>query len=182
MTIELAVGAAVEEFRSSGRIVIVGASLTGLRAAEALRKEGFRGRLTIIGDEPYEPYDRPRCPSRSCRVGAADRTKLPRMRAIDADWRLGVAATGLDRTTRQVLLADGQQVGYDRLLIATGVRARPWFNAEEAALDGVFTIRTRDDAAGLRRRWPPDPGGSWSSAPGSSAPRWPRSAASSTWT
>ena len=59
MTIELAVGAAVEEFRSSGRIVIVGASLAGLRAAEALREEGFRGRLTIIGDEPYEPYDRP---------------------------------------------------------------------------------------------------------------------------
>ena len=45
--------------RRSGRIVIVGASLAGLRAAEALREEGFRGRLTIIGDEPYEPYDRP---------------------------------------------------------------------------------------------------------------------------
>ncbi len=111
----------------------------------------------------------------------ADHTKLPRIRAIDADWRLGVAATGLDRTIRQVLLADGEQVGYDRLLIATGVRARPRFNAEEAALDGVFTIRTRDDAAGLREALAADPGGSWSSAPGSSAPRWPRSAASSPW-
>ena len=183
MTIELAVGAAVEEFRSSGRIVIVGASLAGLRAAEALREEGFRGRLTIIGDEPYEPYDRPPL-SKQVLHGwvPADHTKLPRMRAIDAEWRLGVAATGLDRTTRQVLLADGEQVGYDRLLIATGVRARPWFNAEEAALDGVFTIRTATTRPGCGRRWPPAPGGSWSSAPGSSAPRWPRSAASSTWT
>jgi 3-phenylpropionate/trans-cinnamate dioxygenase ferredoxin reductase subunit len=49
----------VEAFKSSGRIVIVGASLAGLRAAEALRKEGFSGHLTIIGDEHYEPYDRP---------------------------------------------------------------------------------------------------------------------------
>jgi NADPH-dependent 2,4-dienoyl-CoA reductase/sulfur reductase-like enzyme len=159
MTIELAVGAAVEEFRSSGRIVIVGASLAGLRAAEALREEGFRGRLTIIGDEPYEPYDRPPLSKQVLRGWVpADHTKLPRMRAIDAEWRLGVAATGLDRATRQVLLADGQQVGYDRLLIATGVRARPWFNPEEAALDGVFTIRTRDDAAGLREALAARPG------------------------
>ena len=50
----------------------------------------------------------------------ADNTKLPRMRAIDADWRLGVAATGLDRANRQVLLANGEKVPYDRLLIATG--------------------------------------------------------------
>jgi NADPH-dependent 2,4-dienoyl-CoA reductase/sulfur reductase-like enzyme len=96
MTIELAVGAAVEEFRSNGRIVIVGASLAGLRAAEALREEGFRGSVTIIGDEPYEPYDRPPL-SKQVLHGwvPADHTALPRLRAIDADWRLGVAATGL---------------------------------------------------------------------------------------
>ena len=82
----------------------------------------------------------------------ADHTKLPRRRAIDAEWRLGVAATGLDRAAKQVLLANGEQVPYDRLLIATGVRARPWFNPAEAALDGVFSIRTRDDAARLRER------------------------------
>ena len=81
----------------------------------------------------------------------ADHTK-PRRRVIDADWRLGVAATGLDRSTKQVRLADGEQVRYDLLLIATGVRARPWFNPAEAALDGVFSIRTRDDAARLRER------------------------------
>ena len=82
----------------------------------------------------------------------ADHTALPRRRMIDADWRLGAAATGLDRSTKQVRLANGEQVRYDLLLIATGVRARPWFNPAEAALDGVFSIRTRDDAARLRER------------------------------
>ena len=57
--IDSTLDAALEEFKGSGRIVIVGASLAGLRAAETLREEGFRGHLTIIGDEPYEPYDRP---------------------------------------------------------------------------------------------------------------------------
>ena len=82
----------------------------------------------------------------------ADHTALPRKRPIDAEWRLGVAATGLDRAAKQVRLADGEEVPYDLLLIATGVRARPWFNPAEAALDGVVSIRTRDDAAELRQR------------------------------
>jgi 3-phenylpropionate/trans-cinnamate dioxygenase ferredoxin reductase subunit len=142
----------VQAFKSSGRIVIVGASLAGLRAAEALRKEGFNGHLTIIGDEPYEPYDRPPL-SKQVLMGSvpADHTKLPRMRAVDAEWRLGVAAVGLDRSNRQVRLANGDQVPFDRLLIATGTRARPWPNPKEAALEGVFTIRTRDDAASIQR-------------------------------
>ena len=141
----------VDTFRAEGRIVIVGASLAGLRAAEALRERGFHGSLTIIGDEPHEPYDRPPL-SKQVLQGwvRADHTALPRMRAVDADWRLGVAATGLDRANRQVLLATGDAVPYDRLLIATGVRARPWPNPAEAALRGVFTVRTREDAAGLQ--------------------------------
>ena len=147
-----AVHALVEEFKTNGRIVIVGASLAGLRAAEALRAEGFRGHLTIIGDEPYEPYDRPPL-SKQVLEGwvPADHTTLPHQRAIDAEWRLGVAATGLDRAAKVVRLANGEEVPYDRLLIATGVRARPWFHPAEAALDGVFTIRTSDDAAGLQQ-------------------------------
>ncbi len=142
----------VREFRANGRIVAVGASLAGLRAAEALREEGFTGSLTIIGDEPYEPYDRPPL-SKQVLKGwvAADHTKLPRMREVDADWRLGVAATGRDRAGKHVRLADGEQGGYDRLLIATGTRARQRPNPTEAALHGVHTIRTRDDAAQLRK-------------------------------
>ncbi|MEV0466228.1 FAD-dependent oxidoreductase [Nocardia tengchongensis] len=141
----------VRMFRAEGRIVIVGASLAGLRAAEALRDKGFCGPLTLIGDETHEPYDRPPLSKQVLKGWVrADHTKLPRMRDIDAQWRLGVAATGLDRVNKQVLLATGDAVPYDRLLIATGVRARPWFNPAEAALQGVFTVRTCDDAARLQ--------------------------------
>jgi 3-phenylpropionate/trans-cinnamate dioxygenase ferredoxin reductase subunit len=138
--------------KTSGRIVIVGASLAGLRAAEALRKEGFRGKLTLIGDEPHEPYDRPPL-SKQVLTGwvPAEHTALPRLHKLDAEWRLGVAATGLDLAADRVRLADGQEVGFDRLLIATGVRARPWPNKAEAALDGVCVVRTRTDSARLQR-------------------------------
>jgi 3-phenylpropionate/trans-cinnamate dioxygenase ferredoxin reductase subunit len=138
-------------FKSNGQIVIVGASLAGLRGAEALRNEGFSGHLIIIGDEPHEPYDRP--PLSKQVLGGwvrADHTKLPRMREVDAEWRLGVAATGLDRAKKLVRLADGGEVHFDRLLIATGVRARPWPNPAEAALEGVHTLRTCDGAARLQ--------------------------------
>jgi NADPH-dependent 2,4-dienoyl-CoA reductase/sulfur reductase-like enzyme len=139
--------------KSGGRIAIVGASLAGLRAAETLRREGFVGHLTIVGDEPYEPYDRPPL-SKQVMLGwvPADQTALPRLQELDAEWRLGVAARELDLAGNRVLLADGQEVDFDRLLIATGVRARAWPNPAEAALDGVFTLRTRDDAGRLWQR------------------------------
>ena len=143
----------VAAFKRDGQIVIVGASLAGLRAAEGLRNSGFTGHLTIIGDEPYEPYDRPPLSKQVLKgLAPADHTTLPRLRPVDAEWRLGVAANGLDRTTREVILANGERIPYDRLLIATGTRARPWPNPAEAALDGVFTLRTRDEAARLYAR------------------------------
>ncbi|MFE3325800.1 NAD(P)/FAD-dependent oxidoreductase [Streptomyces sp. NPDC059176] len=143
----------VEWLKREGRIVVVGASLAGLRGAEVLREEGFAGSLTMIGDEPYEPYDRPPL-SKQVLLGkaTAERTALPRKRKLDAEWRLGLPATGLDMSAKQVRLADGEEVDYDRLLIATGVRARPWPNEQEAELDGVFVLRTRDDAAAFQRR------------------------------
>ena len=141
----------VTAFKTRGRIVIVGASLAGLRAAESLRNQGFTGILTIIGDEKHEPYDRPPLSKQVLKGWVpADHTKLPRMRKVDADWRLGVAATGLDRVHKQVLLANGDKVPFDRLLIATGVRSRPWFNAQEASLEGIFTLRTSDDACRMQ--------------------------------
>jgi NADPH-dependent 2,4-dienoyl-CoA reductase/sulfur reductase-like enzyme/ferredoxin len=138
-------------FKRTGRIVIVGASLAGLRAAEQLREEGFAGSLTLIGDELHEPYDRVPL-SKQVQSGriAPDRTALPRRRGIDATWRLGVAATGLDVAGKEVQLADGARVGFDKLLIATGLRARPWPYPAQAALDGVVTLRSRQDAALLR--------------------------------
>jgi NADPH-dependent 2,4-dienoyl-CoA reductase/sulfur reductase-like enzyme len=148
----MSVGAADTEL-FAGRIAIVGASLAGLRAAEALRLAGFSGPLTLIGAEAEPPYDRPPL-SKTVLSGwlPVEDTTLPRFVPLDAEWRLGVAATGLDLAGRRVQLADGEQVAFDRLLIATGTRARLWPQPEEAALDGVFTIRTRDDAAGLRER------------------------------
>jgi NADPH-dependent 2,4-dienoyl-CoA reductase/sulfur reductase-like enzyme len=84
---------------------------------------------------------------------AAEHTQLPRFETLaDVEWRLGVAATGLDLETKQVHPADGQSVTFDRLLIATGTRARPWPNQTEAGLEGVFTLRGRDDAKLLSPR------------------------------
>jgi NADPH-dependent 2,4-dienoyl-CoA reductase/sulfur reductase-like enzyme len=134
------------------RIVIVGASLAGLRGAEALRREGFSGSLTIVGDEPHEPYDRPPL-SKVALTGwvAPGRTGLPRLADLgEVDWRLGVAAAALDRRAREVVLADGARLPYDRVLIATGVRNRPWPDAGQAALAGVRGIRTREDSRVIR--------------------------------
>lgn len=139
---------AATDVKANGRIVIVGASLAGLRGAEALRAEGFTGQLTIVGDEKDEPYDRPPLSKQVLKGWVpADHTKLPRLHEVDADWRLGVAATGLDRVNKKVLLGDGSDVPYDRLLVATGVRSRHWPNPIEAALEGVYALRTRGDAA-----------------------------------
>ncbi|MFF8370078.1 NAD(P)/FAD-dependent oxidoreductase [Streptomyces lydicus] len=152
MTVPAMVAEVVRKFRANARLVIVGASLAGLRAAETLREEGFTGPLTIIGDEPHEPYDRPPLSKQVLKGWVpADHTKLPRLREVDAQWRLGVPATGLDRATKQVRLEDGEQVPYDRVLIATGTRARQWPNPAEAALEGVYTLRSRDDAARLQQ-------------------------------
>ncbi len=141
-------------FKDGGRIVIVGASLAGLSAAETLRAEGFRGPLTLIGDETHLPYDRPPL-TKAVLTGwvPAGHTQLPRQATlIDVEWRLGVAATGLDLSANQVRLADGRSVAFDRLLIATGTRARPWFNPAEGSLEGIFTVRTSEDAKHLQQR------------------------------
>jgi NADPH-dependent 2,4-dienoyl-CoA reductase/sulfur reductase-like enzyme/ferredoxin len=145
--------AAIGAFRRTGRVAIVGASLAGLAAAAALRREGFTGPLTMIGDERHEPYDRPPL-SKQALAGwvAPDHTSLPGEDEIDARWLLGVPATRLDPVGKQVHLGDGSTVDYDRLLIATGTRARPWPHDGEAGFDGVFLLRTWDDAVGLRQR------------------------------
>ena len=140
-------------FRRNGRVVIVGASLAGLRAAVALRAEGFAGALTLIGDEAESAYDRPPLSKQVLTGwGSAQSTALPAADEVAADWRLGVPAAGLDLAAKQVFLSDGQTVGFDRLLIATGTRARRWPDPAEAALDGVMVLHTGDDAARLRQR------------------------------
>ncbi|GCE24119.1 pyridine nucleotide-disulfide oxidoreductase [Dictyobacter kobayashii] len=122
-----------------------------MRAAEALRWEGFSGKLTLIGDEPYAPYDRPPL-SKQVLAGRLpiEHTTLPVLMHLDAQWLLGVPARRLDTQRRQVVLANGQAIDFDYLLIATGTRARPWHDAEEATLDGVCLVRNRADALCLR--------------------------------
>lgn len=168
-----------EAFERTGRIVVVGASLAGLRAGRTLRREGFTGSLTVIGDEPHAPYDRPPL-SKQVLMGQvpAWRTGLPRHEALDAHWRLGVAATGLDLRGKQVLLADGAKVGFDRLLIATGVRSRLWPNEGRPRSTGCSRCVRPKTRKGCVNDWWPDPAGCWSSVPGSPAARSPPPAVS----
>jgi len=129
-------------------VVIVGGSLAGLRAAQALRRRGHDGALTVVGGEPDPPYDRPPL-SKQLLAGAASPSSLdlPVPDDLDAAWLLGVPAAGLDRAARTVHLADGRQVGYDALVLATGARARSWPHLSPSAQP--WTLRSRDDASAL---------------------------------
>jgi NADPH-dependent 2,4-dienoyl-CoA reductase/sulfur reductase-like enzyme len=137
---------------------VAGASLAGLSAAEALRRLGYFGDLVLIGDEPYPPYDRPPLSKQVLTRSLSTDTTLPQPRDLDIDWRLGVAARGVDITVRRIDLANGDAFDYDRLLIATGMRGRPWPKPDEAAIDGVLTLRGRDDADRLVSRLAASPG------------------------
>ncbi len=134
-------------------IVIVGASLAGLRAAEELRHQGHAGAITLVGDEPHRPYDRPPL-SKQVLAG----TKPPESTALlvtsgsiddlDLDWRLAQSATGLDLAQRTVLLGGGERLPYDGLVIATGASPKRLPGTDH--LDGVHTLRTLDDCLAIR--------------------------------
>ncbi len=130
---------------------MVGASLAGLQAAQTLRRDGFDGELTMVGDEPHYPYDRPPL-SKHFLAGAWEEEKLRLRAAADPDalgltWRLGTAATGLDLEAKRLELSEGPALGYDGLIIATGAAARTLPGCE---LAGVHVLRTLDDAVALR--------------------------------
>jgi NADPH-dependent 2,4-dienoyl-CoA reductase/sulfur reductase-like enzyme len=134
------------------RIVVVGASTAGLTAADTLRREGFTGTLTLVGEEPHLPYDRPPL-SKQVLAGAwpPDRTALRRdadLQRLGLDLRLGCRAAGLDTAARTVTLAGGERLGYDGLVIATGLRPRRLPFGHQLA--GVHVLRTLDDALALR--------------------------------
>ncbi|MFJ7998629.1 NAD(P)/FAD-dependent oxidoreductase [Streptomyces sp. NPDC096310] len=135
------------------RIVVVGASAAGLAAVETLRREGYDGTLTLIGEEPHPPYDRPPL-SKQILSGEWSPDRLPLrpyadLDALGLDLRLGAAATGLDTAGRTVLLADGARVEYDGLIVATGVRPRRLPGQD------AHVLRTMDDALALRDRLGP---------------------------
>jgi 3-phenylpropionate/trans-cinnamate dioxygenase ferredoxin reductase subunit len=130
-------------------IVVVGASLAGLRAAEALRSEGFDGRLVLVGDEPHRPYDRPPL-SKHVLAGTrtADDAALPMAEDFEAEWELGVPAAALDVGARRLTLADGRQLDYDGLVVATGATPRRISSIPD--VPGVHVLRTLDDCEALR--------------------------------
>lgn len=131
------------------RLVIVGASLAGLRAAQAARSAGHDGGIVMIGAEPHLPYTRPPLSKELLQRTQEIEDSALQVGELDVEWRLGVPATGLDRSRRRVRLGDGTVVDYERLIIATGCRARQW-DGPGAKLAGVHTLRTLEDAVALR--------------------------------
>ncbi len=134
------------------RVVIVGSSLAGLRAAETLRQHDAVGSVVVIGAEAHRPYDRPPL-SKKLLSGEwePDRIHLRQPDAfdeLDVEWRFGVAAAGLDLDARTVALADGSTVGFDGLIIATGAAPRRLPGHDE--FDHVHELRSLDDALALR--------------------------------
>ena len=132
------------------RVVIVGASLAGLRAAQAARAGGFDGDLVVVGEELHRPYTRPPL-SKELLAGEheAERVAAPVGHASTRSGAWACPATRLDRARRRVVLADGDEVPYDRLILATGSRARRW-PGPGGELEGVHVLRSLDDAIALR--------------------------------
>ncbi|TWH03652.1 NAD(P)H-nitrite reductase [Nocardioides sp. J9] len=138
------------------RLVVVGASLAGLRAVEAARKTGFDGEIVLIGAEQHLPYDRP--PLSKAFLGAAGadgvlpdipwfRTEETMRDELGVDVRLGSPATALDTVNRTVSVGE-EKISYDALVIATGAHARTIPGTE--GLRGVHPLRTLDDSLAIR--------------------------------
>ena len=129
--------------------LIVGASLGGAKAAEALRAAGYDGRVVLLGAESELPYERPPL-SKGYLQGKAERETIyvhPREWYDDADidLRLGVTVTGIDRAAHEVVLTDGSRIGYTKLLLTTGSSPRQ-LQLPGADLDGVLYLRSAGDS------------------------------------
>lgn len=134
------------------QVVVVGANIAGASAVEALRRAGYDGRLTLIGAEAELPYERPPL-SKEYLLGERPEEKLFLRPAtfydeMNVELLLGARADALDTTAREVTLADGSRIGYDRLLIATGSRVRR-LSLPGGDLPGVYYLRTLADGRAL---------------------------------
>lgn len=132
-------------------LVIVGASIAGLRAVESARREGYAGPIVLIGAEPHLPYNRPPLSKVCLDVGAPPDTTFRTEEALRDDFgvtlALGCRADRIDTTARTVVAGD-REFGYDRLIIATGAHARSVPGTE--GLAGVHSVRTVDHARAVR--------------------------------
>ncbi len=133
-------------------VIIVGAGLGGLRAAESLRAAGYRDGIVVVGDEPHLPYNRPPLSKEALAGGVrVEDLHFRRRDAIgDVKWRLGVPVIASDLTERTVTLSDGETLSFRGLVVASGIRPRQLpIPGPEA---GRVLLRNADDAAHLRDR------------------------------
>jgi NADPH-dependent 2,4-dienoyl-CoA reductase/sulfur reductase-like enzyme len=134
-------------------VVIVGASLAGLRTAEALRMRGYEGNIVLVGGEPELPYDRPPLSKEHLAAGPAPEPVLLRKQedyaVLGLELRLGVHATRLDLEAREVHTDEPDRIPFDHLVVATGGMPRRAPQAE--GLGGFHVVRTVADADALRR-------------------------------
>ncbi|HEF8773578.1 TPA: FAD-dependent oxidoreductase [Providencia stuartii] len=136
----------------NGGIVIIGGGQAGGWAAKTLRDEGYQGTLSVISDEAHDFYERP--PLSKAALKQAD-FSLSRLfseedtAALNITWYRPLRATAIDSQHKQVLLSDGRAISFDKLLIATGGRAR-YLSSDWQSHPRVFTLRSWDDAQHLR--------------------------------
>lgn len=133
-------------------IVVVGASLAGLRAAEEIRHEGHAGPVIIIGDELHPPYDRPPL-SKQVLAGAWDVERIhhhtpDKLDTLGLEFRLGRRALSLDTGAQTLLCDDGRELHYGGLIVATGAQPRVLPGTE--GMGGVHVLRTLDDCLAIR--------------------------------
>ncbi|MFP5306726.1 MAG: NAD(P)/FAD-dependent oxidoreductase [Gammaproteobacteria bacterium] len=134
-------------------VVVIGGGQAGGEAAIELRKLGFGGRVVIVGEEPFLPYKRPPL-SKAYLAGSVGEDQLymmhaPNLEKARIEYRGGVAVPRIDRAAKQVVLADGSTLGYDRLVLTTGGRARP-LPVPGADRRNVFLLRTIADVQKIR--------------------------------
>lgn len=132
--------------------LIVGTSVGGVRAAQALRAQGYEGRVVLLGEEEHAPYDKPPL-SKDLLAGKTDDSSIRLLGESEAaasgiELRLGEKAERLDPAARQVHTSKGEALGYDHLVVATGCRARP---SPWPLTEGVHLLRTYGDSLALRR-------------------------------
>jgi NADPH-dependent 2,4-dienoyl-CoA reductase/sulfur reductase-like enzyme len=131
-------------------VVVVGAGLGGLRTAESLRRGGYDGPITVVGDESHLPYSRPPLSKEALLSGVdVDRLHFRRKAAVDdVTWLLGTPAIASDLTGRTVTLADGRILEFEGLVAASGIRPRRL--PIPGPTRGRAVLRTVDDAVGIR--------------------------------
>ncbi|ADJ48930.1 ferredoxin--NAD+ reductase [Amycolatopsis mediterranei S699] len=135
------------------RVLVVGASASGMSTVESLRRRGYAGEVVVLGDEPHAPYDRPPL-SKQVLLGAWEPARAAlrppeAVSALAAGFVLGDPAVALDPVTQTVWTASGRELQADAIVIATGLRPRTL--PDQEGLTGVHVLRTLDDALALRR-------------------------------